>query len=288
MTLLTAPASAETSWVSIKDLSGVGEACLDVGGRRFEYAVIEGTDVATCVVAGPRRLKLISRYLFAEDDLDRVPYSVILSVDGREVLRKSFNGKPHGDITLCGDAQRVGTLRRGYLELAAGCHELTIRAETEGGGKVAVRLYRQVRRQRESWVPFAPETYTEVRHLQFESGSTSSYYHFDAEQPLRMTVGGPTTLRVRTRLDFDHTMNGSQTYTLEVTIDGEVWRTFHFDSTALSSAIWLERQDILPGNRREFRITVPRGRHEVAIHCVRPDACGIATMIHIPKSDLER
>jgi hypothetical protein len=33
---------------------------------------------------------------------------------------------------------------------------------------------------------------------------------------------------------------------------------------------------------------VPRGRHRVTVRCVRPEACGIAAMVHIPKSDLER
>ncbi len=153
---------------------------------------------------------------------------------------------------------------------------------------VATRLFRQVKTRKERWVPFAPEGYESLRQLQFESGNQSTYYHFDATTPLHFTVTGPTTLRVRTRLDFEHTMNGSQTYALEVTIDGEVYRTFHFDSDKLSTAIYLENPDILPGNRRELRVSVPRGAHIVEVHCVRPEACGVSAMIHIPKSDLER
>ncbi len=165
---------------------------------------------------------------------------------------------------------------------------MTVTVRTEGRGQVALRVYRQVKRKRDSWMPMAPEVYDGMRHLEFESGSSSGYYHFDAGTPLLVTVGGPTTLRVRTRLDFDHTMNGSQTYTLDVLIDGEPWRTFHFDTTKLSSARWLESPDILPGDRKELQVAVPRGQHQVEIRCVRPDACGVAAMIHIPKSDLER
>ncbi len=285
---LTTVAMAKNTWVSVKEFDGVGNVCLESGGRPIDYAVFGPGDEGHCSVTGPRRLKLISRYLFADGDADRMPYTIIVELDGREVLRKGFTGRPFDEVVRCGGGGQVGSLRRDYLELAAGKHRLTLRAEHEGGGQVAMRIFREVKRQRQHWVTFAPETYGSVRKLQFESGNQSTYYHFDADAPLRFSVAGSTTLRVGTRLDFDHTMNGSQTYTLEVLLDDEVWRSFHFDATKLSSAQYVDRPDILPGSRNEFRIAIPRDRHDVEIRCVRPDACGVAAMIHIPKSDLER
>ena len=286
LALLLLAAAAEAKWVSVKEYDGVGTVCIESGGRLIDYAVFGPGDAGTCTVHGPRRLKLITRYLFAEGDASRVPYTVIVELDGREVLRKGFTGSPFDEVSLCEGDGLVGALRRDYLELAAGKHQLTLRAEHEGGGRVAMRVFREVKRQR--WVTFAPEGYAEVRHLQFDSGNQSTYYCFDASTPLRVSVAGPTTLRVGTRLDFDHTMNGSQTYTLEVLLDGEVWRSFHFDATKLTAAQYIETPDILPGSRKEFRVTIPRDRHEVEIRCLRPEACGVAAMIHIPKSDLER
>jgi hypothetical protein len=163
-----------------------------------------------------------------------------------------------------------------------------VRTESEGMGGVAIRLFRQVKRQRESWVAFTPEHYGEIRHLQLANGNESAYYHFDAGTPLGLSVNGPTTLRVATRLDFDHLMTGVQTYALQVAIDGAVWQTYHFDSDRLDSAVYVERPDILPGDRKEINIAVPRGRHTVEIRCVRPETCGVAAMIHLPLSDLER
>lgn len=288
LTLMVSGVSAKTSWVSVKDVAGADDVCLELEGRQFNYTALSSADVATCVIHGQRRLKILSRYVFAEGDLDRVPYSIIVTLDGREVLRKGYSAKLLEGGKVCSDDSRVGTLRKDYLDIPTGRHELSIRAESEGDGIVATRLFRQVKTQKERWVPFAPEGYESLRQLQFESGNQSTYYHFDATTPLNMSVNGPTTLRVRTRLDFEHTMNGSQTYALEVMIDGEVYRTFHFDSDKLSTAIYLESPDILPGNRRELRISVPRGMHGIEIRCVRPEACGVAAMIHIPKSDLER
>ena len=286
--LIAGPAGAKTKWVSVQNIEGAGNICLEISGQRFDYAVLDRGEEARCTVNGPRRLKLISRYLFAGGDSDQMPYTVIVAVDDREVLRKSFTGRPHADAAPCDGNSRVASLRRSYVDLGAGAHRLSVRIDHEGEGQVALRLFREVKRQRQNWVTFAPESYSSVRHLQFGSGNQSTYYHFESGTPLRLELAGPTTLRVGTRLDFDHTMNGSQTYAVEVVIDGETWRTLHFDATKLTTSVYLERPDILPGSRKEFRITVPRGLHVVEIRCVRPETCGVAAMIHIPKSDLER
>jgi len=286
--VLAAPAPAATRWLSIGDLDGGRTVCLDVGGQRFDYTALGAGDDATCTVQGPRRLKLIARYLYQEDEASRQPYTIVVAVDGREVLRKSFTARPLASVGRCGEAGRVSSLRKGYVEVPTGEHRITITCASEGAGPVAVRLFREVKRTRSRWIPFAPEVYAGIRELEFASGSRSTYYALDTAQPLRMTVQGPTTLRVRSRLDFDHLMSGSQTYTLEVRHDGEVWRTFHFDTSKLETAVYVDRPDILPGSRREFTIAVPRGRHDVSIHCVRPEACGVAVSVDIPRRDLER
>lgn len=283
------PALAQaTTWVSVRDLEGADVLCLDVTGSRIDYTVLDGRNVARASLQGPRRLKVIARYLFADTDSDRVPYTLIVAIDGREVLRKRFTGQVLESVTPCRGEQRIGSLRRAYVELPAGRHEVSLRAESDGAGEVGVRLFRQVRRQRESWVTFAPERFAQLRHLQFDSGNQSVYYQFTADQPLRLSVIGPTTLRLSTRLDFDHTMNGTQQYSLQVLLDGEPRRSFHFDCIALTSATYVERPDILPGVRKNLRIQVPRGEHTVDVICLRPENCSVATMVHIPKRDVQR
>ncbi len=281
-------ASAQTTWVAARDLKGAANICLDIDGNRIEYAALGPRDGVRCTLQGPRRLKLTSRYVFAATDGERVPYTLVVELEGQEVLRKRFTGQEQAAVAPCRGDLRIGQLRRAYVDLPDGSHTVTVRAESDGDGKVAVRLFRQVRRQRETWVAFAPERFAGVRHLQFESGNQSVYYQFTAEQPLQLTVIGPTTLRLSTRLDFDHTMNGGQVYALQVSIGGELWRTFHFDCIALTSALYVERPDILPGVRKNLRIPIPRGRHTVEVHCLRPDGCSVATMIHLPKRHVQR
>ena len=112
------------------------------------------------------------------------------------------------------------------------------------------------------------------------------YYHFGVETPLTFSVVGPTTLKVYTRLDFDYTMNGSQSYTIEVSCDGQLINSYHYHTEKLDTAVYLERTDILPGSRKTMRIPVPSGNHRFEVRCLRPDNCGVAAKIMIPRVDL--
>ncbi len=284
---LAGAAPARTTWVSIADLDGGDSLCLNVDSRRFEYTVLAPGETASVRVHGPRRLKLIARYLFTPREARRQRFTTTVALDGREVVRKTFTGEPLDSVFRCEEDGDVSALRRSYCEVPAGAHTVTIGCATSGAGPVAVRLFRQVRRTADHWMSLSPERYAEIREIQFASGSHNTYYTLTDTRPVGLTVHGPTRLRVRTRLDFDHQMNGSQNYTLEVRCDGEVWRTFHFDTTQLNSAVWVDRPDILPGSRRELTIEVPRGEHEISIHGLRPEGCGVALTLELPRRDLE-
>ena len=159
---------------------------------------------------------------------------------------------------------------------------------SSGAGRVAARFFQVSHRSGSAFVPFAPESYDAVYTLQFESGSHSTYYHFDTSTPLVIEVTGPTTLRVYTRLDFDYTMNGSQAYSLEVLANGETWKSFHYHTHKLSGAAYVERQDVLPGSRKLMRIPVPRGPQRYEIRCLRPEGCGVAVQVMLPRADLAK
>ncbi len=279
--------AAQTTWRSIRSVEGPGTIPLVVAGQEFTYRVLDTDEPTWVQVRGPRRLKIVSRYLFGEDDPLQQTYRLRVLVDGREVLRRSFTGRVKEDVAIAGrPGPAVGALRKVYVNIGTGLHSVQVFGETTGSGRIAARFFREYKRDPETTVSFAPEGFETIYHLQFASGSQSTYYHFGAEVPLTFTVTGPTTLKIWTRLDFDHTMNGSQDYTLEVTCDGESWNTFHYTAKKLSSAAYVERPDLLPGTRNTMRIPVRKGQHRFEIKCVRPDRCGISAQIRIPLADL--
>lgn len=279
-------AAVAARWGRVKDATAPQTTCLDVAGQEYSYLVLGANAPASCTIVGPRRLKIASRYIYGADDARRVPYTVIIEVDGREVLRKEHAALPKDTVTPCKATGRVGRQRNDIVEIDPGRHEVRVRAVTTGKGKVAARIYRQGRATKVATIPFTPESYDGVRELQYTSGQHATYYHLTSTKPVRFTVNGPTDLNVSARLDHDHTMSGTQSYALEVTCDGVVWRSFHFDSRKLSTVVWAYTPEVLPGNENKLHIAVPRGRHTYEIRCLRPETCGVAVQIRIPRAGL--
>ena len=285
--LLALAAPADAAWRSVKPESGAGSACLSVKKHDYQYTRLDASEPMLLELRGPRRVKIITRYLFGPDDSDTGSYTLRVLMDGEEVLRRTYTSGVLTSVTRCGEGGEVAALRRSTLRVPTGSHHLQVFAEPAGSGQVAARAYREVKRAKVKDVAYAPEQYRAVAQLQFASGTISTYYHFDADAPLGFAVTGPTTLKVYTRLDFDHTMNGAQNYSLELLRDGESVNTYHYHATKLSAAAYIERPEILPGDRKLLRINVPRGRHRFELRCVRPEACGIAAQIRIPDADVK-
>lgn len=281
-----APREAAAAWRGLKPADSAGEVCLAVKGETFDYALLDRAKPAVLEVRGPRKIKIVSRYLFGPGDAGTGVYTLRVLMDGEEVLRRSYSSPLLAGAARCTGGGEAAALRSTTLRVPTGRHQIQVYAEVEGEGRAAARFFREVKRAKTKEVPFAPERYGAVSELQFASGSTSTYYLFSAESPLGFSVTGPTTLKVYTRLDFDHRMNGAQAYALELLRDGVSVNTYHYQTDKLSSAHYLKRPLILPGERKVLRIPVPRGRHHYELRCVRPEACGIAAQILIPEADV--
>ncbi|MCP4550120.1 MAG: hypothetical protein GY835_26975 [bacterium] len=284
--LLACGAQAKTSWRNVTPRDDGGKVCIEVQGESFDYYRLSEDRPVVLRVRGPRRLKIVTRYLFSPDDPTTQNYNMRILVDGAEVLSRAVTGRVLDGPRLCEGEGAVAALRKSTLSIPTGLHDIQIFGTAPGSGQIVARFFRESKKEAAKDVSYAPESYDAVYHLQFASGKQSTYYHFSADAPLVFTVKGPTSLKVYTRLDFDHTMNGSQNYSLELLRDGEPVNVFHYHSSKLSSAAYIERPDILPGDRKLLRISVPRGEHRYELRCVRPDACGISTMIRIPEADI--
>ncbi len=281
------PGLAASRWVAVAPEVEVARVCLQDAGNHFTYRVLGDTRPTIYEVNGPRDLKIVARYLFAAGEEGSPTFTVTCRVDGQETVRKTFRARPHPELTTCELDQVASQLRRILTRLPAGKHQVELTADSQGPGRVAVRFFRKTRKKATGSVPFQPQVFSQVSTIQFASGSQSTYYRFEGGRPLEFTLTGPTSLKVYTRLDFDETMNGNQDYGLEVLCDGEPYRTYQFHSDKLESAVYLERPDLLPGERKTLTLDVPRGRHTFTLRCLRPARCGVAARIRIPRKDLE-
>ncbi len=279
---------AADQWLQVKPVQEPAKICLESQGQEFSYFLLDQAKAVEFKVNGPRRIKLISRYLAGPGDPERQAFALTVHLDGDELVRKTFHAENNKGVVICGNSNSgVSSLRRIYVDIPKGSHKVQVLGQSPGSGDVACRLFKQSKRKSSGTVPFAPEGYLELATLQFDSGNQSTYYRFEAGTPLQFTVNGPTNLQLYTRLDFDLGMLGSQKYTVEVWRDGELWRTFHYDVTRLSNAFYPDQLELLPGTRKKLRITVPDGSHSFEVRCVRPENCGISAQIRIPRKDLQ-
>jgi len=280
-------AGAATSWSSFSPREDHGSECLRVGAQKIDYFLLEPDRPVTLRLRGPRKLKVVARYLFGDADTNQSSFEIALRVDGKEELRKTFRAGGLPGVGVCGKDLEVSALRRATLSIPTGLHDVQVFAGTEGSGRVAARFFRNSRGRKVKMVNFSPERYESVYRLQFDSGRQSTYYHFSDAHPLRFSIQGPSSLEIDSRLDFDQTMRGSTSYRLELLQDGEPLQRFIYHTKKISSAAYVERKDILPGERKRMKLPVPRGAHEYEIRCLGPQACGVALRIRIPETDLQ-
>jgi len=286
--LAVAPAGAQAGekWTQVAPLSAVNEVCLRNQDQEFVYLETDATTPLEFSVTGPRRVKIISRFVPADTTSDRFVFDINLRLDGAKVLHKTFAPLMNRNLTTCIGGERVSSLRRAYVDVPRGVHLLQLSGHSQRKGRIVSRLFRRQRRATATTVPFAPEEYRELATLQFESGNQSTYYRFDGDHPLSFSVTGPTNLQVYTRLDFGGGMLGRQQYTLEVWRDNVLWRTFHYDVKRLANGFYPEELDLLPGTRKKLHLRVPRGDHHFVIRPVTPGAFGVTAQIRIPQKDL--
>jgi len=275
-------------WRTLETTVDLGETCLTVDGRQVNYKRLDPEEPVVIRIRGPRKVKIICRYLFEPNEQGRRGFTLHVAIDGAQILSKVFRGSRQNDVFLCGEeATPAGDLRRAYVTVGDGWHELGVTAiATEQQGAVVARFFRETKTPPAKLVSYAPEQYAGVTQIQFESGNSFSYYTFTPELPLTCEVTGPTKLTVWTRLDFDHTMHKSQPYTLEAVIDGDPWQTFHYNAKKEEAAVYTDRPDVLPGKRMTMELPLGKGRHRVEIRCVRPEGCCVTAMIRIPAKDV--
>ncbi len=283
-----ADAPAAAKWLSVKPDGSPGRVCIALGDEEYAYDRLDSRSPLQFSATGPRRVKIITRYLYGPDDPGGAGYTVSVIRDGVLLVRKALTARVNDNASICGRAEsRVGVIRRLYLDVPKGAHTYRV-LMVEDDRRVAARVFQQVEVRQSSMVSLTPAVYTSLCTLQFSSGSLSEYYGFDGDHPLSFRVVGPTRIKVCTRMDFDHTMNGSQSYGIEVLEDGNKIKVYQYDVRKMATVCYLERRDILPGERKCFHIRVPKGPHAYEIRIGNGTRRQGAAKVYIPKSDLKQ
>ncbi|MCK4547467.1 MAG: hypothetical protein KAW17_08495 [Candidatus Eisenbacteria sp.] len=284
--LMAGPAQAAYKWRSLEPENSPGKICIAIDDKELTYHRLEDRSALEFTLSGPRRVKIVTRYIYDEKDPARAGFTVRVIEDGAELLRKAISTEPSDAAHLCGKTDgRVGQIRRVYVDIPSGKHTYQVFV-VERERKVAARVFRKVKVRETPMVSLTPLEYSSVYTLQFESGALSEHYGFASDEPLRFQIVGPTKVKVCTRLDFDTSMSGSQSYGIGVFQGEEQLRVHRYHVRKMATASYLEYPDILPGQRKCFWLEVPEGLHTYELQLVDGSGIRATAKIYIPEEDL--
>jgi hypothetical protein len=77
-------------------------------------------------------------------------------------------------------------------------------------------------------------------------------------------------LEIMTRLDFDATMRGAQSYRMRVTERGVAIREMEFKTTKATTATYTNLADRVPSKFDRVLLRVGEGVHEIAVELLSP------------------
>ena len=276
------------SWVSFRPPTTNGQTCIFTGSAEIPYFALGSEAAVEFSVQGPADLKLLTRHLPRNGKLGKRSYTLIVLRDGQRVLRQRITKAPSTTATLCSDReQSVGAAASSQVKVPDGRHSFRVLIEEEDKG-VALRIFRRRNSAQPSYTSLAPERFGEIRTLvRSKTSHEYRHYSFSADQPLQVTVWGPTDLIIRTRLDLAPETGGELSYGIEVLRDGQPWITRSYTTRPLSGDRYKEHPDIRPSRSRRLDLTVPTGLWRLTIRPAAPDtARQMTARILIPEKDV--
>lgn len=242
---------------------------LTISGKRRVYYQVERQPLSY-EVTGPMRLKIYSRTVSSQSSSKYQPFSFMVQIDDQEPitiehkqrLTKSVKSEAHPHYHYSLSAVD-------YVAIPDGKHVV------------------QINRDR-----FAPQTLIRVLDYDVQKQGTRkrlkpkkqadpvtilindkrlTYYSLSTEEPLYVSLEGPATFELYTRLAFESWMGETQDYRIQVWDNGKLEGTFYFMGERSTVSRVKDQDDIVPGKWRSCQIPLDAGQHEIKIRVLDAD-----------------
>lgn len=270
-----AGATAAT-WESIERLPGQSPVTVLVDEKPRLYFRITPQRPLAVPIEGPARLRITSRVEFATGANQIVSYKLRVHESGRELERQETETAPSSRVRGGDGDAAVGKSRRMTVDVPTGRHELSL--AVEGVAALLVRLHQAApTRGAEQTVSLTPIEATRSV-LVAEGEKTIAYYSVMEGKPVKLRLVGPTSLQLISRLDFDPSMRGTQTYRLAISERGRRLRQVEFKTTKATTASYTNLRDRVPSKLDRLQIAFGDGTHEITIELLAP--AGATAEIH--------
>lgn len=272
-------ASLSAPWAAIRRLPGEKPVTVLVNGKPRVYFRVSPERPLVVPIQGPARLRITSRVDFARTGGALTAYTLRVLDGTRELERQSTESAPSSRVQAS-ETGPVGKRRRMTVDVPEGRHFLKL--AVEGVGSVLVRLHRAGPRL--GVEPSVSLTPVEAMRsaLVAEGEKTIPYYSVQVGKPVRIRLVGPTSLQLITRLDFDSSMRGTQTYSLAVSEGGRRLRTLEVKTTKASTAVYTNVKDRVPSKINRIAVAFGDGTHDIQVELLAPAGATAEVHARIP------
>jgi hypothetical protein len=261
-----------------------------ISGKSRSYYSLSAESPSVINLEGPGKLIVHTRGRFAAADAGKLGYEIIYTVDGGEQKSTVITGVDRAtDATyLNGTLGVPGQLKSFQIDLGRGHHTIEFKLKDSKTHVAARYILTPIKEKKQEWNAYSPKLPSEPVDL--ISGETSTtYYRFAKDKPLKVEVIGPTELRIFTRAENHYDMKGRIHYRVQVKEADKVINTYQLSSVRSETASYKDKANnkLIPGKACEFVIMVPKGTHTYTILPMDEDKSTILGRMLIPKKDVK-
>jgi hypothetical protein len=258
-----------------------------ISGKTRNYYSLSAADPSVITVQGPGILKVSTRGQFKTGDKDLMKYVVLYQVDGG--VQKSVPVNSVGrskEAAYADNALGVpGQLKSFEIELLRGNHTIEFKLNDNLVNVAARYVFTPAKVKKQEWLAFSPMQPSEPVDI-ISRETTTPYYRFSMEKPLKVEIIGPTELRVLTRTENHYQMKGRINYRVQVKENGSILNTYQLNSKISEVAVYKDVKDLVPGTACELVIYVPKGKHTYEISPLDQDKSTLLGRMLIPIKDV--
>ena len=252
--------------------------------KKYSYFELEKGKTIGFDVTGPTRVKIKTRALLPAA-LKSGSYEIqIWEGDKLITGRKAQAGVSKATIdNLSG---QVGIGKNLKFKVPRGKHSYRVWIKSDDTDKFMVRFYQQKpARKKITYISKAPDFFSKKVKVPIKN-SQVSYYVVDHSGGAKLSVVGPTKIKILCRAAFDHNMKGRSKFTLGVFENNSQVQMFSSMAEPSAKLMFAEMTDLIPSDLHTYILSVPSGKHTFEFRKMNSAAPNLAVRFKIQKDSV--
>ncbi|MBN2543238.1 hypothetical protein JXI42_10270 [bacterium] len=260
---------------SLKPDSYINKVILEGSKNNYIYYSFSNKKPVELKVTGPKRIKV---YLRAYNDCRGTEFNILVD---ENVIQTDKMSKGLSKYKLKDTKENVSNAKTFNVKIPSGEHTLILKPF-----KKCISICRFVELE-EELVLFAPtKTYRTLNLIVKEKGY--DYYLCTKDEPVEVSIIGPTTITVYARLNYSKEMRGTQHFKIIVTENGESKYNYKLETNISEVSYYEEEKGLLPSKAEKFTIKVNKGSHKFKFYLGDSAANTAALRFFVPESALQK